>query len=110
MYIIYQLLTISGASSKRFIIHFAFCIKLFLTFLKTLRTIKCQYKRINPKQPKKINNEIAKKPILVPPGEERPINNQKLTMDIKTKEPITLPSNKADSPINLITKFKLRIN
>ena len=100
----------SSGSSKCFIIHFAFCIKLFLTFLKTLRTIKCQYKRINPKQPKKINNEIVKKTILVPPREERPINNGKLTMDIKTKEPITLPSNKADSPINLITKFKLRIN
>ena len=78
--------------------------------MKTLRTIKCQYKRINPKQPKNINNEIAKKLILVPAGEVRPINNQRLTMDIKTKEPNTLPSNKADSPINLITKFKRRIN
>ena len=94
----------------RFIIHFAFWIILFLRFLKTLRTIKCQYKRINPKQPKNINNEIAKKLLLVPPGEERPINNQKPTMDIKTKEPIKLPSNKVDSPINLITKFKRRIN
>ena len=68
--------------------------------MKTLRTIKCQYKRINPKQPKNINNEIAKKLILVPAGEARPINNQRLTMDIKTTEPNTLPSNKADSPIN----------
>ena len=100
----------SSGSSKCFIIHFAFCIKLFLTFLKTLRTIKCQYKRINPKQPKNINNEIVKKLILVPPGEERPINNQKPIMEIKTKEPNTLPSNKEDSPINLITKFKRRIN
>ena len=95
-----------GASSKRFIIHFAFCIKLFLTFLKTFRTIKCQYKIINPKQPININNEIARKLILSPLGAARPINNQKPTTDIKTKEPITLPSNKADSPINLITKFK----
>ena len=96
----------SSGSSKCFIIHFAFCIKLFLTFLTTLRTIKCQYKRINPKQPKKINNEIAKKLILVPPGEERPINNQKPIMDININEPIKLPSNKADSPNNLLTKIK----
>tara|TARA_B100000287_G_C20234943_1_gene623710 strand:- start:350 stop:547 length:198 start_codon:yes stop_codon:yes gene_type:complete len=65
-----------------------------------LRTIKCQYKRINPKQPKNINNEIDKKLRLVPPGEARPINNQKPTRDIKIKEPITLPRNKADSPNN----------
>ena len=96
----------SSGSSKCFIIHFAFCIKLFLTFLKTLRTIKCQYKRINPKQPKKINNEIVKKTILVPPGEARPINNQKPIRDININEPIKLPSNKADSPNNLLTKIK----
>jgi hypothetical protein len=71
-----------------------------------LKTIKCQYKRINPKKPNNINNEIAKELILVPPGEARPINNQKPIRDININEPIKLPSNKADSPNNLLTKIK----